>query len=76
MTAKPRVLGQSRVIGGRVVTPPTARGGAIEIGRAYVRPPMPVQGHAVHLQAALLEPRTAIPPTLLHRLAGAIWRLA
>ena len=77
MTAtKPRVCGPVRVINGRVQTPPTKRGGAIEIGRAYVRPPARVEGHALHVQAALLEPRTAQRPTLLQRLAGAIWRFA
>lgn len=50
--------------------------GRIVIGCAYVPPPAPVYSHAEHLQAALLEPRTAKPRPLWARIAGAFWSWA
>jgi hypothetical protein len=48
--------------------------GKVQIGRAYIPPPHPMSHHAQQLQAALLEPRTARPLTLLQRMFGVIWR--
>lgn len=50
--------------------------GRVVIGCAYVPPPAPVFKHAEHLQAALLEPRTAQPRPLWARIAGAFWSWA
>lgn len=47
--------------------------GRVVIGCAYVPPPTPMFKHAEHLQAALLEPRTAKPRPLWARVAGAFW---
>jgi hypothetical protein len=65
-----------RVINGRVRTPETASGGGIVIGAAYTRSrrAKDMSGDELHLQSALLEPRTAHPLPLIHRIAGAIWR--
>ncbi len=46
----------------------------LRIGRAHVPPPLPVQGDAVLIQAALLEPRTARPLPLLQALIGRVWK--
>lgn len=46
----------------------------IVIGGAYVPPPQRLGSHAEAIQAALLEPRTARPLTLLERIFGAVWR--
>lgn len=43
-------------------------GGAIPPAKAEIG------SHAEHVQAALLEPRTAKPLPLLQRIAGALWR--
>lgn len=49
--------------------------GKLVIGIAHV--PGPIKQFSrdqERLQAALLEPKTAIPATALHRLAGAVWQ--
>ncbi len=46
----------------------------LRIGIAHVPRPAPVQGDALHLQTALLEPRTARQLPWTARIAGAIWR--
>lgn len=45
----------------------------LRIGIAHQRAAAPVQGDHLMLQAALLEPRTARPLTLLERVLGAVW---
>ena len=45
----------------------------LRIGIAHQRPAMPVHGDHLTLQAALLEPRTARPLSLLERILGAVW---
>lgn len=51
--------------------------GRVVIGRAYVPPsPRVISRDAVHLQSALLEPKTAQPLPLVQRIAGALWSLA
>lgn len=58
--------------GRRVIT---TRSG-VRIGAAYTpRPPLPSRDHE-HLQAALLNSRTAQPLTGWRRLFGFFWRLA
>lgn len=49
--------------------------GRVWIGIAYVPKPMPVESEAVRLQAALLDPRTSEPQTMLQRLVGRIGSL-
>ena len=49
--------------------------GRVRIGWAYVPRPMRIEGDAIKVQAALLEPRSATPQTLFQRVAGSIWRL-
>lgn len=46
----------------------------LRIGIAHIPRPEPVQGDALRLQSALLEPRTARPLPWLAAIAGAIWR--
>jgi hypothetical protein len=58
-------------------TPPRCRHtvtrSGLVIGAAYQRPaPAATRDHE-HLQAALLEPRTARPVSGLHKLAGRLW---
>lgn len=48
--------------------------GRVRIGIAYVPPPQRVQGDAVKVQAAFLEPRTARQPSRLARLVAPVWR--
>lgn len=50
------------------MTPCVTTRTGIRIGASYVPKPMPVQGDAIKVQAALLDPRTARRPTLLERL--------
>lgn len=45
----------------------------VRIGCAYQPPPARIGSDGERVQAALLEPRTALPMTALHRLLGAIW---
>lgn len=47
--------------------------GKVIIGRAYVPPPQRMQGEALKVQAALLEPRTLRPMSRLQRLVGRVW---
>jgi hypothetical protein len=49
--------------------------GRVRIGWAYVPKAMRIEGDAIRIQAALLEPRSATPQTLFQRVAGSIWRL-
>jgi hypothetical protein len=42
----------------------------LRIGIAYMKPPARMQGDAVKVQAALLEPRTARPMSRLRLLVG------
>lgn len=58
-----------RIVNGRVRTPT-----GILIGAAYTPPPAPYSRDAECIQAALLEPRTAHPLSLINRIAGAVWR--
>lgn len=44
----------------------------IVIGCAYSKPPE-LQGDDFKLQAALLDKRTAQAPSMLRRVAGAVW---
>lgn len=46
----------------------------LRIGIAHIPCAQPVEGDALRLQSALLEPRTARPPSWLATIAGAIWR--
>ena len=46
----------------------------LRIGRAHVPPPLPVQGDAVLIQAALLEPRTARPLPVIQQIAGVVYK--
>lgn len=48
--------------------------GKVVIGRAYVPPPRRVEGDAIKLQAALLEPRTTKPQPLLLRVIAPVMR--
>jgi hypothetical protein len=57
----------------RLAAMETTRTG-ITIGAAYVRPPQRMQGDAVKVQAALLEPRTRHAPSRLRRLVAPILR--
>lgn len=45
----------------------------LRIGIAHAPRPAPVHGDALMLQAALLEPRTARPASLLRRMVCAAW---
>lgn len=56
-----------------MMTPYTTKSG-LQIGLLYARPMPTIQGDALRLQAALLERRIAMQPTLLQRLTGAVWR--
>lgn len=49
--------------------------GRVRIGWAYVPRPLRIEGDAIRIQSALLEPRSATPQTLFQRIAGLIWRL-
>jgi hypothetical protein len=57
----------------RLAAMETTRTG-ITIGAAYVPPPHRMQGHALKVQAALLEKRTLRPPSLLRRVLSPVWR--
>jgi hypothetical protein len=46
----------------------------LRIGIAYMKPPARMQGDAVKVQAALLEPRTRHAPSRLRRLVAPILR--
>lgn len=48
--------------------------GRVQIGIAYTRPPMRLQGDAFLIQQALLDARTAQPLTLRQRVFGYVWR--
>ena len=49
--------------------------GKVQIGKAYVPPPMPIRSQdAIHLQIALLDKRTATPAPLLRRVIAPIVR--
>lgn len=50
----------------------TCRG--VVIGGAIEPKPAEMGSNALHLSAALNEPRTAKPLPLLQRIAGAVWR--
>jgi hypothetical protein len=54
---------------------PRINTGKLLIGWAYVPKAMRIEGDAIRIQAALLEPRSATPQTLFQRVAGSIWRL-
>ena len=46
----------------------------LQIGRAYIPPASRMQGDAIKVQAALLEPRTLLPQSLLQRIFGRVWQ--
>ena len=49
--------------------------GRVRIGIAHQRPPQPIESRdALTLQRALLEPRTAQPPTLAGLIFGRIYQ--
>jgi hypothetical protein len=47
--------------------------GKVQIGIAYTPKPALLTADQERMQAALLEPRTALPQTPLQRLFGRIW---
>lgn len=47
----------------------------LRIGCAWTPPPARISADLEKVQAALLEPRTARPLSLLERIFGAVWRL-
>lgn len=49
--------------------------GKIRIGWAYVPKAMRIEGDAIRIQAALLEPRSAMHQSFIQRVAGLLWRL-
>lgn len=49
--------------------------GKVQIGLLYKRPLPIIQGDALRLQSALLEPRTANPLSRIGRALGTLWRL-
>ncbi len=55
------------------MTPYTTKAG-VRIGLQYIRPPMPITGDHIRLQAALLEPRTNLPPSLIARVLAPLYR--
>lgn len=64
----PECYRPARVVNGRVET---CR--LVQIGCAHTPKPAPLTRDAELTQAALLEPRTARPLSLLQRIAGALW---
>lgn len=54
-------------------TPHTATAGGVQIGLLYTTAMPIIQGHALTLQTALLDKRTAKPLTPLLRLIGCAW---
>lgn len=56
------------------MTPCHTTSTGLKIGRAYIPPPQRVEGHAIKVQAALLEPRTLQPQTPLQRILGRVWQ--
>ena len=56
-------------------TPRTTTGGGVQIGLLY-QPRLPaIEGHALRIQAALLDKRTATPLTGLKQMFGFFWRM-
>lgn len=54
-------------------TPRTATAGAVQIGLRHTAAMPRIEGHALTLQTALLDKRTATKPSALMALAGRIW---
>lgn len=48
--------------------------GKVQIGLLHTKPMPQIQGHALHLQLALLDKRTATPLNTFWRVMGSIWR--
>jgi len=48
--------------------------GKVQIGRAYVSPPMRIEGEALYVQRALLDTHGLPPAHPLAKLIAPIWR--